>query len=370
MPDQLVDHVKRMQAEGVPEADIIAFVHQFDTPVTPAVSHGAAPKSSTNPVDKLYDDALGGQGSDAGRRFMHQMTDGVMGGGLSSAAPTAIGAAVQEFAPGVSKLLKGGAERMYSGLLKAKDATVERFPNVVKDLIASGTTISQGGRAKTISTLKSIGGEKNALLKAADERAMVPRETLRSGLDNVLDDAIKTSDAPVKDMGKLARIERDLIPDEPGVLPSRADKIKTKLQSESDRAYRAMKIGTKVNDTTAKAKTGIALRAKEAVEAIEPGMKDVNARYASNKGQAEALREALKRTDKHGVIGINDLIGGTLGLAGGPAGVPMGVAAMRLATNPRIGSNLAIGVDRLSRIPNLDQATKAAMIAMLKGSDQ
>lgn len=40
MADQLADHVKRMQAEGVPEADILAFVDQFDSEgMKPAASH-------------------------------------------------------------------------------------------------------------------------------------------------------------------------------------------------------------------------------------------------------------------------------------------------------------------------------------------
>jgi polyhydroxyalkanoate synthesis regulator phasin len=34
--DALTDHVKRMQAEGVPEADILAFVNQFDSDAQPA----------------------------------------------------------------------------------------------------------------------------------------------------------------------------------------------------------------------------------------------------------------------------------------------------------------------------------------------
>lgn len=295
---------------------------------------------------------------------MGGMIDGAMSGGISSAAPAAMGAA-QLLAPPVASTIKRGAERMYSGLLKAKDATMERFPNVVKDLIKSGAPISQGGRASTIARLKSIGNEKGALLQAADARAMVPRATLRSGLDDVLDDVIKTSESPVKDMGKLAKIERDLIPDELGVLPSRTDKIKTKLQSEANRGFRQTKIGTRVNDLPMRAKMKVAGRAQQAVEAIEPKMADVNARYGSNKGQAEALREALKRTEKHGVIGMNDLIGGTLGLAGGPAGVPAGVAAMRVLTNPNVGSRLAIALDRVGKTPQLDQATRLAMMALL-----
>jgi hypothetical protein len=278
-----------------------------------------------------------------------------------------VGKAVQQFAPGVTNALRAGAQRMYGGLLKAKDATIERFPNVVQDLLAARAPITQGGRRKVIEGLRRIGDEKQTLLNAADQRAMVPRATLRAGLDDTLDSVINASEAPVKEMSKLAKIERELIPDELGVLPSRADKIKSKLQAESDRAYRGMKMGTRTSDTTAKAKTAVADRAKKAIEYIEPKMAGVNARYASGKGQAEALRDALKRTDKHSMIGVSDLIGGVLGTgAGGVPGGMAGVAAMRAATNPNIGSRIAIGVNELSKIPTIDQATKAALLALLQ----
>lgn len=42
MADQLAEHVKKMQAEGVPEADILAFVDQFDGVDAPVPSHGPA----------------------------------------------------------------------------------------------------------------------------------------------------------------------------------------------------------------------------------------------------------------------------------------------------------------------------------------
>lgn len=295
----------------------------------------------------------------------HKVRDSVMSGGLSTAAPTAIGAAVQEFAPGVSSALKGGAERVYGGLLKAKDATIERFPRVVQDLLQARVPISQGGRAKVVTGLRRIGSEKDALLKGADQRAMIPRETLRRGLDESLDDAIAHSDTPVKDMDRFAKIERDLIPDEPGVLPSRADKIKTKLQSEADRGFRGAKIGVKVNDTTARAKMAVSNEAKQALEAVEPKLKDVNARYGSHKGMAQAMRETLKRTEKHSVIGMNDLIGaGVGGAIGGPGGGAAGLLLAKILGNANTGSRVAIGMNGLAQLPYLDQATKAALLAL------
>ena len=365
MADQLQDIVGRMVAAGESEADIAAVIRQMSAP---------EPQPALSPAEQLYEDAAKSKGfaTDPSRReAFGRMSDGVMGGGVVTAAPTAVGAAVQQFAPGVSRALKGGAERVYGGLLKVKDATLERFPNVVQDLLKARAPISQGGRAKVIAGLRRVGAEKDALLKGADERAMVPRETFRRGLDGSLDDAIKHSDTPVKDMGRLAKIEKELIPDEPGVLPSRADKIKTKLQSEADRGFRGAKLGVKTSDTTARAKMAVSGEAKQALEAIEPRLQGVNAAYGSGKGQAQALREALKRTDKHSVIGLNDLIGAGVGSAmGGPAGGAAGWLLTKILGNANTGSRVAIGMNELSRIPHLDQAAKAAILALGQDQDQ
>lgn len=362
--DQLKAIVSRMVSRGESEDAIAEVVRNYDA-MQPAVSH--EPTERIDPASQPFIDAMRSKGyepTDAEVRSFNRMGQGAMGG-LSTAAPTAVGQAATQFAPQVAAALKGGAERLYGGLLKAKDATLERFPNVVKDLINAGAPISQGGRRKVVEGIRKIGDEKQALLTAADQRAMIPRSVLRQGLDDVADAAIKNSDTPAKDIDKLAKIERDFIPDEMGVSPSRADRMKSKLQSESDRAYRQMKMGTRVTDIGAKAKTGIASSAKSALEAVEPKLEGVNARYASGKGQAEALRDSLKRADKRQVVGFNDLIGGTLGAAAGPAGIPVGVAAMRLLSNPRVGSNVAIGLDRVGRVPNLDQVTKAALLELL-----
>jgi hypothetical protein len=352
MPDQLRDIVGRMVAAGESEDDIAAVIQRL------SASEAAPTQTPLERMEqRLTDDGYG------------SVVAGMRGGGLSSATPTMVGQAAQHFAPGVSRALKSGAEKMYGGLLKAKDATIERFPTVVRDLIDSGAAIAQGGRRKVIEGLRRVGDEKQALLNAADKRASIPRESMRRGLDDVLDKAIESSDTPVKDMNKLAQVERDLIPDSPGVAPSHADKLKSKMQAESDRAFRQMKMGTRVTDIGARARTGVARSTKEALEAVEPKLTDVNARYASGKGQAEALREALKRADKHSVVGMSDLLGGTLGAAMGPAGIPAGVAAMRLFNNPNIGSRVAIGIDRAARIPRIDELSKAALLALLSGSD-
>lgn len=47
MADQLTELVKRMQAEGVPESDIVSFIQQFDTP---AVSHEPSRPPEARPI--------------------------------------------------------------------------------------------------------------------------------------------------------------------------------------------------------------------------------------------------------------------------------------------------------------------------------
>jgi hypothetical protein len=342
---------------GESEADIAAVIQRLSSKPTQPEPEKAWYNRRIDDLPEVQDLRAKGWGG---------MIDSAASGGMVSAAPTAINQAVQQFAPGVSKALKGGAERLYGGLLKAKDSTIERFPTVVQDLLKARAPISQGGRSKVITGLKKIGAEKNTLLQGADERAMVPREALRGGLDDSLDAAIANSETPVKDMGKLAKMEKELIPDEPGILPSRADRIKTKLQTEAQRGYLGNKTGAKVTDTAANAKMNVAGRAKGALEAIEPKLGPVNAAYASGKGQSIALKDALKRTDKHSPIGISDLFGGVLGTAaGGPAGGAAGLAAMKAIHHPNVGSRAAIYMNDASRIPHLDQAMKAALLALL-----
>jgi hypothetical protein len=387
VPDPLKDIVQRMIDAGESEDNIALVIDRY--------AHQAPTKE-----DQLrrLTDTIGGQGprGDLGEQApMIGGTIGAMAGGpIGAAAGGAGGTLVRDLlranrgdvntprnpldaasniglnALGQGALSKAGdllssglaygGKQLYSGLLKAKDATLQRFPKVVDDLMAARVPISQGGRKAVVGRMQALGAEKEGLLKAADDRAMIPRSVMRSGLDDELQTAINTSDAPVKDLDKLAKVERDLLPDEPGVLPSRADKIKTKLQAESDRARRQMQMGTRVNDTGARAKLAVAHKTKDALETIEPKLADVNAAYGSHKGQSMALRDALQRTEKHGPVNMSDMIGGTLGAGAGAItgggigagpGALAGVAMTRALTSPAIGSRAAIGLSDLSKIP-------------------
>jgi hypothetical protein len=402
MADQLEGIVQKLMDEGATDDDIKAVVQEYQgqqaskalnlsnyvgdgTPKDfklPAQTYNApaAPQPAPNrntpaafeeDLNALLLSKGGLERSPAARQMRRNMMEGAMGGGLSTAAPVALGVKAAQFAPPLQAALKAGGERLYGGLLKAKDATIQGFPNVVQDLLAARAPITQGGRQKVINVMKRLGGEKEALLTAADERAMVPRETLRRGLDTSLDTAMARSPRPVKDLSTLAKIERELIPDAPGIVPSHADRIKSTLQREADRGLRAAKMGTKVTDVVANAKMNVANEAKQALEAIEPKLGPINAQYGAMKGGAQALRDAVKRTDKHNLIGMSDFIGGGLGtgLGGFGAGTAAGVATMRALQHPATGSRIAIGLNEASRLP-FDQTAKAALLSLLNQRSQ
>lgn len=409
MPDQLTKHVQEMQAAGVPEADILAWVNQFDSVNTPVPSHApdrAFDESRPETFDPNYMPIntareMGGNlirnapTVAAGAASMATGGVGVLpmlaaagaGGGTALLRGDSLGDAVVEGlkqgamevgGQAVGGLLKAGGRRLYSGLLKAKDATLERFPNVVEDLMSNRRVISQPSRRRVIGDMQRIGTQKGQLLAGADQRAMVPRSVLREGLDDSLNEAMRSSEAPVKDMNTLAKMERDLLPDEMGVSPSRVDKIKTKLGSEADRGFRQTKMGTRVNDLKMRAKMNVSGRAKNALETIEPKLKDVNAAYASDKGQSAALRDALKRSDKHSMVTMSDMIGATVGGTGGAIGgggvgaapgAALGVALTRALTNPRVGSGIAIGMNEASKVPSA-QAMRLLDLLMSQGAQQ
>jgi hypothetical protein len=276
----------------------------------------------------------------------------------------------QAVAEGVGRGIMGGLTRggksLYTRLLKPKDATVENFPNVVEDLIKDRRLITPGSRAKALAAQKATGAEKGGILARADATGRtVPRETLRSGLDEVLTKAMASSEQPAADLGALAKLEKKLLPDEAELLPSRADAIKSQLQSKAARGYRQTKMGTRVNDLPMEARMAMAGKAKGGVEEVAEGilspsgksLRDVNARYASLKGQTKALRDATKREGSTHVIGMRDLIGagtgGALGYLGDDTGTgaATGVGISRLLTTPRSGSAVAIGLNELGRIP-------------------
>lgn len=124
-------------------------------PKAPAAAISAAPKR--NPIDAIFTDALmskGIQPTETQIRMNRQMMEGAMGGGLSSAGPTMVGAAkvAGEFAPQVTGALKGGAEALYGGLLKAKDAALKKTPTLVQDLLKARVPITPAGAAKVAAT--------------------------------------------------------------------------------------------------------------------------------------------------------------------------------------------------------------------------
>lgn len=404
MADQLSKLVAQMQSEGVPEADILAFVDQFDQ-ITPAVSHAPAQARpiatgggrGTGLDVRKSDKWLSDNAPSIGGALATVATGGatlpIVGAiGASTLAATGGGAlgslmrgddartAASEGATqglfelggaGATRVLSGVGKRMYGGLLKAKDEVLEQFPNVVDDLLKNRRVIAKGSRQSAVSEMKSLFAQKRQILAAADSSGVtIPREKLRSSLDDELDLAISTSDSPAKDMDKLSKIERDFVPDETDLLPSRVDAIKSKLQGKSNRSLLQIKKGNRVSDTGARAKIALSKRAQQAVEDVAPDVAPLNAGYASEKGQARALKDALNRESSNGYVGMRELLAGLVGgTSFGTEGALAATAAMRMATHPYTGSAMAIGANELSKLPlaQVMRAHQAALQSQLKG---
>ena len=161
---------------------------------------------------------------------------------------------------GVSGVLSAGARRLYGGLLKPKDALLAKSPNVVDDLMKDRRLITEGGKRAIAGEMREVGAEKGAILAAADAagKTVDPQSIVRS-LDTVLDDVMESAPFPSKDVKTLAGIEKTFTKNNrtPMTL-TRADKLKTALQSRADRGCRQVKTGTRINDTEMKGELALA----------------------------------------------------------------------------------------------------------------
>ena len=187
----------------------------------------------------------------------------------------------------------------------------------------------------------------------------------------MLQEAIEKSATPAADLRGLAKVERELLPDEPILSLTRADAVKSSLQNEAQRGYRQMATGGRLSETPMKARVAVANKAREAVEQAAPAVGPLNKQYARLKGESTALRDALKREGNTlSIGGAKDLAG--LAMGGGAyyasqdpeTAAILGVLTRLLAT-PRTGSLAALLMDRTGRGAQVahPQMMRAAMLA-------
>ena len=376
MGDQLLEHVKRMQAEGVPESDIIAFVQKFDSPAEPQ-----AKPEQPNTMSGLMDAALRSKGIErtpAEREMSDNMAAGVMGGGLLSAAPAA--------ATQGPKLIQGLARRLYAGLLKPKQAVKDSFggaKEIAGTLLENRTPISKGGLEKITGRLSDSRNAAMSMVKAAEDagsQGVVAKDVL-SEFAPVVGELRKRVDiGQASELPKVgargAAILRTTARTGGDIPLTKAQQLKETAQDAASGAYRAMERGSqKQLGADDLLDAAVARGMKQGIERRVPGVGPQNAKSQALIGAKRALEDAVEREANNNMIGGGRdwaaLMAGGLGTAtGGPMLGAPSAAAMRLLATPSTGSRIAIGLNEASKLGLDDAMQRALMLVMSQGSHQ
>lgn len=305
---------------------------------------------------------------------------GAMGGGISANAPLAVGA--KTFGLG-QKL----AQRIYSGLLKPSKAVKESFgggPAVAEAALAERIPITKGGLTKAQGRL---GASRAAALKtvsdaeAAGTQGVQPRQIV-SEFGDVVKELRKRIDIGQPDqMAQVGNRGRALVRTanrggNTGEIPlTRAQQLKETAQDASSGAYRALERGAqKQLSADDLLDTATARGLRKGIEDRVPEVAAHNQRSQSLIGVNRALEDALEREGNTlGIGGAKDTMamlagGGAYAAGAGPAAIPLAIGT-RFMTTPSTGSMAAILLNDASKSGILDGATRAAMIAMMRGRE-
>ena len=158
MGDQLLEHVKRMQAEGVPEADIIAFVQKFDSPEEPTPQAQPERPTSLSLRDGSVKDRLAQWDKENPRPMTWRENAPSIGSALASLATGGVGLIPSAIATGggayLGARLAGESREDASarGVMDAGAALV--VPGVVRGVLRAGPAIADKGRDVARSYLK------------------------------------------------------------------------------------------------------------------------------------------------------------------------------------------------------------------------
>lgn len=296
--------------------------------------------------------------------------------------------AVQATGQVLPPVLRAGAERLVTGLVKPSKALRDSFGGntIARTILDTGATVSQRGADKLINLMGL--SRNNALQIVRDaEQAGVPGVTARD---------VTREYAPVaRELGRRVDIgqpnpgggmmmhgggnplspvtdrARGLVKTATrtgGAIPlTKAQTMKETAQDAASGAYRQMERGT-VKQLTADdmLDEATARGLKQAIERRVPAVGPANAQTQRLLGASRAMEDALSRNANNNAIGaMKDLIaiGGGAGLGQLTGDPDKGAAAgllLALLTRPTTGSITAIGLDRLARQP-LDQWLRAAL---------
>lgn len=354
MADQLTEHVKRMQTEGVPEADILAFVNQFDADTN------TAPAPARNAAEQLYNEfarANGAEPNPSRRDAFSRMSDGVMGGGVATAAPGMVA--------GGFRIAQGLGKRLYAGLLKPSKAVRQEFGDVSQGLLDKHRLISRGGAEAAETAVDESAKVADDMIASAPKPS--PGVSARRVVQEFrpVRDAVKArveaGVAPASEISKIAERARRIgktAKDSGGRIgPEKAQLLKRTSQDAAQGAYRQMERGnTKMLGTDDLLDAATARGFKGGIEDIIPGIGQQNQATQKLIGESRALADAVGRTSNHLPFGsVSDLAAMTVG-----AGNPLLGIAGKASTMAGPGSAIAIALNELGK-HGLDDATQRAI---------
>lgn len=343
------DIVAKMVAAGESEADIAAVIQQL----------GNA-KPQGNPAERLYDDfarANNAEPNPSRREAFGRMSDGVMGGGVMTAAPAAAKEGL--------KLATGLAQRLYTGLLKPSKAVREEFGDVAPGLLDKRRLITKSGADAADAAIDQSSKVANDMI------ANAPRPTLGVSARRVVQefrpvrDAVKARvDAGVTPASELSQIgERARRIRQTGqaaggrIEPVRAQTLKKTSQEAAEGAYAQMQgRSKKMLGTDDLLDAATARGFKGGLEDIIPGIGAQNRNTQTLIGESRALSDAVGRTSNHLPFGsVSDLAAMGVGMANPLLGV-----AAKASTMAGPGSAMAIALNELGK-RGLDAATERAL---------
>lgn len=290
--------------------------------------------------------------------------------------------ALQGAGMAASGLLAKGAKRIYSGLLKPKQAIRESFGDVAEAGLKEGIPITQRGLQTITDRMAQSRGQAMDLVKAA-EASGAPGVTAQEAVSEfgpVVSELRKRVDiGQPNELAKVGARGRALMKTAQTALTSdipltRAQALKETAQEAASGAYRQLQHGAakqlSADDLLDKA---VATGLRKGIETKVPGIGAQNATTQRLLGITRAIEDATARDANNlGVGGMRDLIAaGVGGTAGGLLGAPIpgataGALLMRALSTPSTGSHLAIGAERLSRLP-MAQLVRLAQLAALSG---
>jgi len=360
MADQLTEHVRRMQAEGVSEADILAFVDQFDA--APAAEPPAAVARGERGTGRIQDRQSFKELESAG---FGPLLAGAESGGVMSAAPG--------MAAGGMKLIQGLGRRLYSGLLKPSKSIKQEFGDVVPGLIDKRRLITKGGAEGAETAVEQ------SAAKADDMIASAPRPSQGVSFGRVVKEFRPVHDAvqaridagvsPASDLDKIVervrRIRQTANNSGGRIDPSRAQTLKRTSQDAAQGAYTQMQKGNaKMLSTDDLLDAATARGFKGGIEDVVPGIGAQNQATQRLIGESKALTEAVGRTSNHLPFGsVSDLAAMTAGATNPLLGV-----AGKVSTMAGPGSALAIAMNEAGKHGLDDAMQRALLAAMSQGS--